>query len=248
MKATPLEFRFRFFIHAIIYLLGFVTPWNRWLHLDSAGPNAHLWGTLAAKLSALKPGTLDIVTVFNLLLIAGILCALIAALLRTWGSAYLGTSIVQDAAMHGEGVVAAGPYRYLRDPLYLGIFIHTFALALLMPPSGAIFCILAIGLFQLRLIAGEESFLTAKLGEPYLAYCAKVPRLIPSITPRVPASTTQSTWPMAFLGEIYMWGVVFSFAVFGWRYNSTLLTKGVLISLGLSLIVRAFIPKRQESR
>jgi hypothetical protein len=146
--------------------------------------------------------------------------------------------------MHSEGVVAAGPYRYLRNPLYLGIFLHTFALALLMPPSGAIFCIGAIGLFQLRLIAGEESFLTAKLGEPYLAYCTKVPRLIPAITPRIPSSATRPTWPTAFLGETYMWGVVVSIAVFGWRYNATLLTKGVLISLGLSLIVRAFIPKR----
>jgi protein-S-isoprenylcysteine O-methyltransferase Ste14 len=244
MKATPFEFRFRFLIHAIIYVLGFLTPWNRWLHLDSAGPNAHVWGTLAARLSALAPGTIGIVTTFNLLLVAGILCALAAALLRTWGSAYLGTSIVQAPAMHGDGVVAAGPYRYLRNPLYLGIFLHTFALALLMPPSGAIFCILAIGLFQLRLIAGEESFLTAKLGAPYLAYCAKVPRLIPSLTPRVPTSTLEPQWPTAFLGEIYMWGVVATFAAFGWRYNSNLLIKGVLISLGISLIARAFIPKR----
>jgi hypothetical protein len=113
-----------------------------------------------------------------------------------------------------------------------------------MPPSGAIFCILAISIFQLRLIAAEESFLTAKLGEPYTAYCAKVPRLIPAITPRVPASTMQTKWPLAFLGEIYMWGVVVSFAILGWRYNSILLIKGVLISLGISLIVRAFLPKR----
>ena len=136
------------------------------------------------------------------------------------------------------------PSRYVRNPLYLGNLIHTLALALLMPPSGAIFCILAIGIFQLRLIAAEESFLTAKLGEPYLAYCAKVPRLIPALTPRVPASTLQPKWLTAFLGEIYMWGVVVTFATLGWRYNSILLIKGVLISLGLSLIVRAFLPKR----
>ena len=146
--------------------------------------------------------------------------------------------------MHGEAIVAAGPYRHLRNPLYLGTLIHTFALALLMPPSGAIFSIVAIVLFELRLIAGEESFLATKLGEPYLAYCAKVPRLIPAISPRVPASTLQPNWLLAFFGEIYMWGVVVSFAILGWRYNSILIIKGVLISLGLSLIVRAFIPKR----
>jgi protein-S-isoprenylcysteine O-methyltransferase Ste14 len=244
MKASTFEFRFRFLIHAVIFFLGFVAPWNRWLHLDSAGPNAHVWGVLAAKLSALNHAAINILTAFNNLLIVGIIFALVSALLRTWATAYLGPSIVQDQAMHGEGVVAAGPYRHLRNPLYLGIFIHTFALALLMPPSGAIFTILAIGIFQLRLIGAEQSFLTAKLGEPYLAYCAKVPSLIPSIKPRVPRSTLQPKWSAAFLGEIYMWGVVFTFAIFGWRYNALLITKGVLISLGVSLIARAFIPKR----
>ncbi len=178
------------------------------------------------------------------MLLFGILCAFVAAFLRTWGTAYLSPSVVQDGAMHGEGVIAAGPYRYVRNPLYLGTFIHTFALALLMPPTGAIFCIVAVFLFQLRLIAGEESFLTTKLGEPYPAYCAKVPRLLPSLTPRTAPSTQQPNWPIAFLGEIYMWGVVLTFAVMGWRYNSMLLIKGILISLGLSLIVRAFLPKK----
>jgi protein-S-isoprenylcysteine O-methyltransferase Ste14 len=238
MKATPFEFRFRFLILAVIYFLGFAAPWNYWLHLDSI----RTWQLLAAWPA--RSGWISFSTATIIVLLLGILCALKGAILRTWASAYLGTSIVQDPSMHGEGVVAAGPYRHLRNPLYLGTFIHTFALALLMPPSGAIFCILAIGLFLLRLIASEESFLTAKLGAPYLAYCAKVPSLLRSIKPRVPASTTQPKWPTAFLGEIYMWGVVVTFAFLGWRYNSILLIKGVLISLGISLIARAFIPKR----
>jgi protein-S-isoprenylcysteine O-methyltransferase Ste14 len=238
MKVTPFEFRFRFLILAVIYFLGFATPWNYWLHLDSI----RTWQLLAAWPA--RSGWISFSTATIVVLLLGILCALKGAILRTWASAYLGTSIVQDPSMHGEGVVAAGPYRHLRNPLYLGTFIHTFALALLMPPSGAILCILAIGLFLVRLIAAEESFLTAKLGAPYLAYCAKVPSLLRSIKPRVPASTTQPKWPIAFLGEIYMWGVVVTFAFLGWRYNSVLLIKGVLISLGISLIVRAFIPKR----
>ena len=41
-----------------------------------------------------------------------------------------------------------------------------------------------------------------------------------------------------------MWGVVATFAIFGWRYNSILLIKGVLISLGISLIIRALLPRR----
>jgi protein-S-isoprenylcysteine O-methyltransferase Ste14 len=238
LKASALEFRFRFLILAFIYVLGFTAPWNHWLHLDSI----RTWQLLAAWPA--RSGWITFSAATLTVLALGILCALLAATLRTWASAYLGASIVQDGAMHGDGVVAAGPYRYLRNPLYLGTFIHTFALALLMPPTGAIFSILAIGLFQLRLIGGEQAFLTAKLGEPYRAYCARVPSLLPALTPRVPASATRPTWPTAFLGAIYYWGVAISFAALGWRYNAFLIIQGVVISLGVSLIARVFIPKR----
>jgi protein-S-isoprenylcysteine O-methyltransferase Ste14 len=249
MKASSFEYRYRFLVHALIYVLGFFSPWNRWLHLDSI----RTWQYLAAWPA--RTGWLSFSTATIVVLILGILCAFAGAFLRTWGTAYLSPSVVQDGAMHGEGLLAAGPFRFLRNPLYLGTFLHTLALVLLMPPSGAIFTILAIGLLQLRLIGAEEPFLTARLGAPYLAYCAKVPRLIPALTPRVPAPNPQShdeksagnqekaNWAKAFAGEIYMWGVFLSFATLGWRYNSMLILKGVIISFGISLIARALIPK-----
>jgi protein-S-isoprenylcysteine O-methyltransferase Ste14 len=242
MKATAFEFRFRFLIHAVIYLLGFTTPWNKWLHLDSI----RTWQWLAAVPS--RSGWLSFQSATIAVLIFGILCALVSASLRTWAAAYLNSSIVKHASMQGDQVVAAGPYRFLRNPLYVGTFIHTFTLALLMPTSGALVCIVLVGLFQLRLIAGEEAFLTAKLGQPYLAYRAKVPALFPALTPRVPASPTQPQWPQAFLGELYMWGVVIAFATVGWRYNSFLIIQGVVISLGISLIARAFTPSLQADQ
>jgi protein-S-isoprenylcysteine O-methyltransferase Ste14 len=238
MRATALEFRLRFFFGLVIYLLGFIAPWNSLLHLDSI----RTWQFLAAWPA--RSGWIGFSAATIAVLALGIVCAFAGAFLRTWASAYLDPSIVQDGTMHGDNVVAAGPYRHLRNPLYLGTFFHTFALALLMPPSGAIFCIVAIAFIQLRLIAGEESFLTDRLGARYIAYCAKVPRLFPAFIAKVPASTAQPTWPTAFLSEIYMWGVFVSFAVLGWRYNSVLIIKGILISLGVSLIVRAFIQKK----
>ncbi len=238
MKVSALEFRLRYLIHAVIYLIGFTAPWNNWVQLDSI----RTWQLLASWPA--RNGWLSFSAATIAVLVVGILLALTGAILRTWASAYLGASVVQSRAMHGDEVVADGPYRHVRNPLYLGTFIHTFALALLMPPSGALFCVLAIGFFQLRLIAGEERFLTAKLGATYIAYCASVPRLLPAMTPRVPPSATHPSWLTAFMAEIYMWGVVFSFTVLGWRYNSFLIIKGVLISLGVSMIVRAFIPKK----
>lgn len=179
----------------------------------------------------------------NAVLLLGILFALAGAALRTWAAAYMGSGVVHDSSMHSDRVVAAGPYCYMRNPLYLGTFLHTFALALLMMPSGALFTIIIIGLLQLRLMLSEEAFLTAKLGEPYRAYCSAVPRIVPSLRARVPQSAAQPAWGVALVGEIYMWGVVASFIAFGWKYNAFLIIQGVVVSLGVSLVARAFIPK-----
>ena len=237
MKATALEFRLRFLIHGIIYVIGFTAPWDYALHLDSI----RTWQWLAAWSS--RTGWFGFSGATTAVLALGIVLALAAALLRTWATAYMGASIVKSAAMHGDRIVADGPYRFLRNPLYVGLFLNTLALALLMPPTGAAFCIVILGFFELRLIAAEESFLTAQKGEPYLAYCARVPRVLPALTPRLPASGARAHWLTALLGEIYFWGAFISFASLGWGYNAVRIVQGVLISLGLSIIVRAFLPK-----
>lgn len=244
-------------LHAIIYVLGFWAPWDLLLRLDPPGPNAHVWGLLAANLSMLAfPASAGgITTAFNLLLGLAIVFAVCGAALRTWGSAYLGSEVVQDGAMHtalsptpfagspAPGIVADGPYRHLRNPLYLGTFLHTFALALLMPRSGAIFAIVAIGFLQIRLILGEEAFLSAKLGQVYQAYCNLVPRLVPAVRARIVAGGQSPHWGQAFVGEIYMWGVALAFAILGWRYNASLLLQAIVVSFGVSLVLRAIMAR-----
>ncbi len=241
MKATAVEYRLRFLIHAVIYALGFFAPWNYLLHLDARGPNAHLWGVLAAVLAKYGVLGLGIGGAFEGLLVVGIVAAALGAGLRTWGAAYLGSDVVKDGGMHGAGIVADGPYRYVRNPLYLGTFLHTLALALLMPVSGAVFVMVLIGVFQVRLILREEPFLGERLGASYMAYCAKVPRLWPALRARVVGSGQQPAWGQAVLGEVYFWGVAGSFAVAGWWYNAWLLIQCVVVSLGVSLVARAFI-------
>ncbi len=245
MKASAFEFRIRYLLHVAIYTLGFFAPWNYLLNQGSGASD--IWSGkavwLPAALEIERAGWLSLTGASNLLLALGVLFALAGAALRTWGAAYLGAAVVKDGGMHGEAVVADGPYRHLRNPLYLGTFLHTFALALLMPASGAVFAIVAIGIEQLRLIGGEESFLEAKLGLRYLDYKARVPSLLPSIRARVPGSGMRPAWGTAVLGEIYMWGVAVAFASVGTRYNAMLVTQGVLIALGVSLVARAFVPK-----
>jgi protein-S-isoprenylcysteine O-methyltransferase Ste14 len=237
MKATAFEFRHRLWFILAIYVLGFVAPWNAVVRVDGHGPNAHVWGLLAVLLA--QHG-LNFGAAFNVVLAAAIAIGLAGAWVRTWGSAYLGAGVMRDENLRGDGVVADGPYRYLRNPLYVGSWLFTVLLALLMPPSGAIFCVVALAVFQIRLILGEEAFLAAKLGAPYTAYCAQVPRIVPSLRARVASSGARPRWGEALLAEIMMWGVLASFAVVGWKYNVLLLDQCVLVWLGVSMVVRAF--------
>lgn len=242
--ASTIEYRYRYALHGVIFILGFVGPWNYWLHLDATGANAHLWGMLAVQFSRVGVGNIG--TAFNVLLALGIVLAFTGAYLRTWGGAYLGAQVVQSSTMHTaeaahvNGMLQDGPFRHMRNPLYLGTFLHTLAVALLMPPSGAVFTIVAIGALQVRLILAEEAFLKAKLGSPYAAYCALVARIVPSLRARIASTGMKPRWGQAALGEIYMWCVALSFAAVGWQYDAGLLTKCVVVSVGVSLVSRAF--------
>jgi len=245
---VTLIFRYRYALHLVLYALGFFAPWNLALHLDAAGPNAHLWGILAVQLVRL--GLANYLINTQLLLGLAILFALAGAALRTWGTAYVGAQIVASSSMHtaespaaNSGILQAGPYAHLRNPLYLGTFLHTCALVLLMPLTGAIFTLVLITALQFALISGEETYLTRTLGDPYRAYCALVPRLIPTLRARTAPQGLTPHWPQAFLAEIYFWAVAIAFASAGWSYNAQTITKGVIIAFGLSILARAFVPR-----
>src|SRR5580692_10992446 len=135
MKVASRAFRYRFWIILVVHALGFTAPWDWAVHVDGTGPNSHVWGQLAVMLS--RGGAMSISAAFNLILAVGIVCAFAGAWMRTWGSAYLGVDVMRDTNLRADAVVAAGPYAHVRNPLYLGAWLNTLALALLMPPSGA---------------------------------------------------------------------------------------------------------------
>ena len=241
MRASALEFRLRYLLHAMVFALGFWAPWSRFLPLSGIlGSHESTWLALASVPA--RNGWLSFNVATVSVLVLGIVLSALAAVLRTWGSAYLGASIVKDGVMHGGAVMADGPYRHVRNPLYLGTWIHALALGLLMPPTGALFGIIVIAVLELRLIGGEEAFLSTSLGPEYAAYRSAVPRIVPSVAPRIPSAGARPHWAQALLGEVYVIGVALSFVIFGWRYNAFLLTKCVLIALGASIVARAFLP------
>ena len=77
--------------------------------------------------------------------------------------------------------VAAGPYRAMRNPMYVGAWLTIVGVALLMRSAGIIALSLVALLFaHLFVILYEEPTLTAKFGASYARYRATVPRWIPN--------------------------------------------------------------------
>jgi protein-S-isoprenylcysteine O-methyltransferase Ste14 len=138
----------------------------------------------------------------------------IAAAIRTWAAAYLRSDVVHDPALHAEKLVVDGPYRYLRNPLYLGTFLLSIGLGLLASRSG--FLLLAIGaaIRIPRLIGREESQLEKQQGERFREFCRCVPKLIPSLRPRIASAGLRPRWGQAFRGEAFMWGFFVAMAAF----------------------------------
>jgi len=237
VQATQFEFRFRLWIGFAIYVLGFWAPWMR--YGSFAAPATTTWLELSGELSRWLPLQTASVAVTS----AAILFAVLGTVFRIWGTAYIGSSVVQSKSMHAHGVVAAGPYRHLRNPLYLGSFLFVVAMAILMPPSGAAFALVASFVQMLRLILREEPYMAAQQGEAYLAYKRRVPRLLPSPLARVPESAARPQWLQSVLAETFYVAMTVCFAVLAWRYNANLLTQALLICFGLSLVVRAFAVK-----
>ena len=80
-----------------------------------------------------------------------------------------------------ERLVTGGPYRFCRNPMYLGhlIFLAGLALALRSWPGAAVFVAHAAW-FQRR-VRSDETRLAALFGDPYRDYVARVKRWIPGI-------------------------------------------------------------------
>ena len=133
MRASAIEFRFRMVIQIVIVVLGF---WAPWLGTSDLGRHIATLGWLALEISRLGIASFTVAT--HIVIVLGALAAAIGAVLRVWGAAWLGCDIVHHGQMQGGAVMAAGPFRYMRNPLYLGGWFMMIALSLLMPPSGAL--------------------------------------------------------------------------------------------------------------
>jgi len=86
-----------------------------------------------------------------------------------------GTNIRPD--LPSTALVTDGPFRFTRNPLYVGLTLMYAGVALLIPAGWPLLLLLPVLLvMRWGVIAREERYLERKFGEPYRAYLRRVRR------------------------------------------------------------------------
>ena len=143
----------------------------------------------------------------RLVFLIGAFVVALGGLIRAWGAAYLRAEVVQDSSVRTERLVADGPFRYSRNPLYLGLLIGIFGAGPLFSRTGWVVQIALAILFCYRLIRREEAHLVLIRGERFVTYFQSVPRLLPALKARVFASGAIPHWREAFASQTPWWAI-----------------------------------------
>ena len=114
---------------------------------------------------------------------AGLAVGIAAAAFAAWAMWSLGRSYgIRTDIFDGHRLVTAGPYAFVRHPMYLGIVLyHVGATLVLQSPLLLALTALVIVPYTALRISYEERPLRAVFGEHYAAYQRTVPPLLPFV-------------------------------------------------------------------
>lgn len=118
---------------------------------------------------------------------------LIGLFLRFWASGYLGKE-GRSIEIKAKSLITQGPYRFTRNPLYIGNFFLTLGV-LVGFHSPFYLIILILGLFLVEysiIIKSEQDFLKKHFGNDYLTYRKMTGKIFPkSFRPTISATNKQ---------------------------------------------------------
>src|SRR5215475_2519961 len=104
--------------------------------------------------------------------------SLILVIPGVWLRAYASGYVKKNTEL-----TVTGPYAFTRNPLYLGSMLIAFGFALASRSLWIALALVALfAIIYIPVIRSEEAFLRSKFGD-FDAYAARVPRLLPSLTP-----------------------------------------------------------------
>jgi protein-S-isoprenylcysteine O-methyltransferase Ste14 len=142
-------------------------------------------------------------------------------LLRLWGVRHIGV-ISRTRSERLGPLIESGPFRYVRNPLYLGNiglwvgFAINAGLVWLAPILA-----LVLGVEYQAIVRWEEGLLESRIGAPYREYAARVPRWLP----RFPARPAEPTDDHAL-------------GLFSWR-DTLFSERGTLLAIAVGYLLIA---------
>jgi protein-S-isoprenylcysteine O-methyltransferase Ste14 len=237
MKATNWEFTNRALLFGLIFAFSF--PLYFLDHQNSAA-------TLASWLGSRLQKDPDLVA--GLLFAFAAILLIVAALLRTWASSYLRAAVVYAADVKTDSLVADGPYRQVRNPLYFANVLMVIAMGAMMSRTGFLVALVAMLVFCYRLILREEAELQADQGEQYEGYRKAVPCLWPALWPRIASAGRQARWADGFKAESWYWGFAAALVAFAITLELTLFFAILTASLVLFWVSSMVLQKKSDSQ
>jgi protein-S-isoprenylcysteine O-methyltransferase Ste14 len=121
---------------------------------------------------------------------AGLPLAFTGEAIRAWAVGYSGVT-TRANVVTAPKLVTAGPYAYVRNPLYVGNFVTAAGFAIAFTGANAPLARAAVVSAALGVMAAvyaviiphEEAFLRETFGDEFDAYVARVPRVFPALEP-----------------------------------------------------------------
>jgi protein-S-isoprenylcysteine O-methyltransferase Ste14 len=86
-----------------------------------------------------------------------------------------GTSVVPTEP--STALVTTGPYRFTRNPIYIGFILAYFGFAIVLTSMWVLLLLIPVlAILQRGVVLAEEAYLRRKFGDAYRKYQARVPR------------------------------------------------------------------------
>ncbi|HEY1727938.1 MAG TPA: isoprenylcysteine carboxylmethyltransferase family protein [Candidatus Baltobacteraceae bacterium] len=127
-------------------------------------------------------------------ILAGLPLALAGEAIRCWAVGYSGTTTRADQVTAPQ-LVTAGPYAYVRNPLYIGNFLTALGFAIAFTGNNSetdryVLIVISLAMMlaiYITIVPHEENFLRATFGASFDEYASRVARVWPRI-PKASAS------------------------------------------------------------
>lgn len=204
MVGSKFEYRHRFWMIVLVYAVAYA-----FYNLD------HL--NILYSIVHWNQGVIQRDMLVRFLYAAAALLAAAGALLLTWATAYRPPSPRTDRIAFST----AGPFRYVRNPQYISYFLLILALGTFQSRLGFPVMLLGEALLLLRLVGREELLLDQQYGDCFRAYAQRVPRLLPSLRPRIAEDGHPPQWRKALWDQAFQWGFVATLLAFAFTLSDS---------------------------